>query len=384
MDWKLFENGLVFRNGKLRRTSLLVQGGIIASAALHKNPPEEAMRIDCSDKRLIPGLIDIHTHGAAGCDFTYAEPEEIHRALRWYASKGITSVVPTIMTETVPCMLKALERLAAVHAEQKKSGLTEARLAAIRMEGPFLGKEKCGAHDPDKLLAPDETLLLQFYRASGGLLRIVDIDPELPGALELIWKFHRQFVFSLAHTACSYELAEEAFSAGAASVTHTFNAMNGLHHRAPGLIGALCDFADYGELICDGIHIHPSVLRMMFAVCPEKLVAVSDSMSAAGLADGSYTLGGQTVTVNDGRAELSDGTLAGSTTNLYDCVKNLVKYGVLGTQALAAATEHAARCSRLSKCCGFLQPDQNADFLITTPDYRLEEVWIAGNRVFFD
>lgn len=378
MSWKIFENALVFQQNRFHRTSLMVHDNVIATSG---EPDADVERIDCSGKRLIPGFIDIHTHGAMGCDFTYASPEEIHRVLRWYASHGITSVVPTIMTETIPCINAALENLALAYKEQKNGAHDEAHILGIRLEGPFLGEEKRGAHDADKLLSPDADLLRQFFQTSSGLLRIVDIDPTLPGALDLIWQLRRQFVFSLAHTTCDYELAKEAFFAGAVNITHLFNGMTGLHHRAPGLIGALYDFAEYGEIICDGVHVHPSVLRLMFSGCPDKLVTVSDSMSATGLADGEYTFGGQTVTVKDSLAALADGTIAGSTANLYDSIGTLIASGISPLHAISSVTTNAAAAARLSRYYGSFQQGRSADFLITNSDYQLQEVWIDGERV---
>lgn len=378
MSWKIFENALVFQQNKFHRTSLLVHDNVITT---NSDLPADAEHIDCSGKRLIPGFIDIHTHGAVGCDFTYAEPEEIHRALRWYASCGITSVIPTIMTETVPCITAALEHIAQAYKEQKNNPDGEAHILGIRLEGPFLGKEKCGAHDPEKLLLPDTELLRHFYQISSGLLRIVDIDPTLPGASELIWQLRRQFVFSLAHTTCDYALAKEAFFAGAVNITHLFNGMSGMHQREPGLIGALYDFADFGEIICDGIHVHPSLLRMIFSACPDKLVTISDSMIAAGLSSGNYTFGGQSVTVKDGHATLADGTLAGSVMNVYDGFSTLIASGISPLHAIASVTQNAAAAARLSKNYGTFQQGRSADFLITNSDYQIEQVWINGELV---
>ncbi|MDE7209826.1 MAG: N-acetylglucosamine-6-phosphate deacetylase [Lachnospiraceae bacterium] len=379
MSWKIFENALVFQQNRFHKTSLMVHDNVITMTG---DLPADAEHIDCSGKRLIPGFLDIHTHGAAGCDFTYAKPEEIHRALRWYASKGITSVVPTIMTETIPCMTTALENIYQAHKEQRNGAPGEARIIGARLEGPFLGKDKSGAHDPEKLLLPDAELLKQLFQISSGLLSIVDIDPTLPGALDVIWQLRRQFVFSLAHTTCDYALAKEAFFAGAVNITHLFNGMNSLHHREPGLIGALSDFAEYGELIGDGIHVHPSVLRMIFAACPDKLVTISDSMSATGLSDGKYKLGGRNVKVKDGRATLTDGTLAGSVMNLTDSVYNLIACGVSPLHAFASVTTNAAAAVRLSKFHGSFQQGRSADFLVTNLDYQIEEIWINGERAY--
>lgn len=379
MSWKIFENALVFQQNRFHKASLMVHDNVVITNA---DVPDDAEHIDCSGKRLIPGFMDIHTHGAVGCDFTYAKPEEIHQALRWYASHGITSVVPTIMTETIPCMTAALENISRAYKEQKTAAPGEAHILGIRMEGPFLGKEKCGAHDPEKLLLPDADLLKEFFQTSSGLLRIVDIDPTLPGALDVIWKLRRQFVFSLAHTTCDYELAREAFLAGAVNITHLFNGMNSMHHREPGLIGALYDFAEYGELIGDGIHVHPSVLRLIYSSCPDKLVTISDSMSATGLSDGKYKLGGQKVTVKEGRATLAGGTLAGSVTNLTDSINTLIASGVSPLHAFSSVTVNAAAATRLSKYYGSFQQGRSADFLVTNPDYKIEEVWISGERVY--
>lgn len=420
MAQKLFVNASVFLNGRFQKNSLLIEDEYIAAnrknikATGHcgilenieasgnsKNSVNAEVIdctvntevIDCTGRKIVPGFVELHSHGAIGYDFNSASPEELQKMLSWYASKGITSIVPTAMTETEECMTAAMNRLSAMLAEQEGGSLNGARIVGIRAEGPFLGEDKRGAHDVKMLRPATDDFYHALRTASRGRLSVLDIDPTGPDAVEFIRRHRGEVMFSLAHTSCDYALAKRMNAEGVNHLTHLFNAMNGLHHREPGMIGALADGSFFAEIICDGLHVHPSVLRLMFSALPHKLVMISDSMSAAGLGDGEYTLGGKPVIVKDGKATLADGTstdhtpansistegtLAGSTTNLYDSLLKLIAWGIAPNTAIAAATENAAKSVGLEKHCGFLKQGCYADFLILNDNYEIEQIWIAG------
>lgn len=378
MKTKLFTNGLIFINGKFKKNQILIADDTIEAVGNSISIPEGTEVIDCTGKRIIPGLIDIHTHGCAGYDFSTASTEDMHEMFRWYGKKGITTVLPTTTTDSAENMHAAMLNLHQVHRQQHIEKPLESHMAGVHMEGPFFGTEKKGAQNEKYLLPIDENLFRELFLACGGFIRIVDIDPMLPGAFDFINRHRRDFVISLAHTTCDYETAKKASQAGITHITHLFNAMNSLHHREPGLIGALYDFGFYADIICDGIHIHPAVLRMMFSAVPEKLVLISDSISAAGLSDGKYKLGGSDIFVKDGCATLRDGTLAGSTTNIYDSMINLIHYGIPASVAITSATESAALSAGIAKRYGFIKKGRTADLVILDMDYHLEKVWISG------
>ncbi|MBQ9118905.1 MAG: amidohydrolase family protein [Lachnospiraceae bacterium] len=243
MNAKLFKNGLVLLNGRFKRTQILVIDGVIESVANTMTIPEGTEIIDCSGKRIIPGLIDIHTHGCAGYDFSTATPEEMHKMMKWYAQRGITSVLPTIGTDTKKNMLTGLKNLHTLYREQHMQKPVESHMVGIHMEGPFFGNEKNGAQAAEHLLPVDIQLFRELFLAGGGFIRIADIDPTLPGAFEFIDRYRKDFVISLAHTTCDYATAQRAAQAGVTQITHLFNGMNSMHHREPGLIGALYDLA---------------------------------------------------------------------------------------------------------------------------------------------
>ena len=416
MAQKLFVNASVFLNGRFQKNSLLIENEyVVANRKNIKAPRDcevleniEASEnsktsgntevIDCTGKKIIPGFVEIHSHGAIGYDFNSAGPEELRKMLSWYASKGITSIIPTVMTNTEECMTATMNRLSAMLAEQEGGSLNGARIVGIRAEGPFLGADKSGAHDVKMLRPATDDFYHALRKASRGRLSVLDIDPTGPDAVEFIRRHRDEVILSLAHTSCDYALAKRMNAEGVNHLTHLFNAMNGLHHREPGMIGAFADGTFFAEIICDGLHVHPSVLRLMFSALPHKLVMISDSMSAAGLGDGEYTLGGKPVFVKDGKATLADvtstdhapansistdgapadGTLAGSTTNLYDSLLKLIAWGIAPTAAIAAATENAAKSVGLEKHCGFLKKGCYADFLILNDNYEIEQIWIAG------
>lgn len=371
--------GKVFLGKEFLYLDFRVEDGVFKEIAepgtLAANPGEEVVYAD--GKKVLPGLVDIHTHGRVGADFSFATEKNLQEMCRSYADCGVTSVLATTMTNEPKAVEESLKTIGAF-CEKEHSG---ARILGVHMEGPFLGKEKKGAHDPQYLEEPSVEKYIGFQKLCGQRIRLLTIDPTLPHAKELIRQCRKDGVaVSLGHTACEYETACEAANEGADHVTHLFNAMNPLHHRKPGLIGAAVDCGMYTELICDGIHLHPMLIRMMFRLAPEKVVLISDSMQAAGLSDGEYELGGLSVFVKDGKATQADGTIAGSTTNIYDAMVNVIRFGIPEEEAVYSASYLPAKSIGMEQVAGSIAVGRKADFLLAGDDWKREAVYIGGIR----
>ncbi len=382
----IYKNADVFINGTFTKADLKIENGRISSI-IYPSQQDEAEScslthsatgneefLDCSGKRIIPGFIELHSHGCIGYDFTTAESADMEKMCEFYAKNGITSILATTMTINYEVYKNAMLTIKKLMENQEKGS----RIIGINMEGPFLGADKKGAHDVRYLMPVDEDKYNELNDLSGDNVRIIDLDPNLSGSMEFIKNHSKDKVISLAHTSCSYDLAAEAIKAGATHVTHLFNAMNGLHHREPGIVGAVSDFDIHAEIICDGIHIHPAVIRLMYKVAPDKLILISDSMSAAGLEDGIYELGGQKVYVQNGKAALEDGTIAGSTTTVYKAFKNVIDFGIPVEQAILSATLIPAKAVHADHEIGSIEAGKKADFIIMDQDYNIEKVFRDG------
>ena len=367
----------VFLNGRFCHRDILVQDGKIAELAKPGDIKETGEEVIFAEgKRILPGLVDIHSHGRNGQDFSLATEKDLTVLCKAYASCGVTAVLATMMTNR-PEILENSVDAAAQYIRKKVS--CGAKLVGIHLEGPFLGKEKRGAHDEQYLRRPDKEWFAKLKKISGNNIRLVTLDPRLEGAKEFIGFCRAEDCrVSLGHTACTYEEALTAAKAGADHVTHLFNAMNSIHHREPGLIGAAWDAGMYTELICDGIHVHPALIRMLFAAHPEKVLLISDSMPAAGLSDGAYELGGLPVYVKEGQARQADGTLAGSTISLYDAMVNCIRFGIPAEAAVYSATYLPAKSVGLEHVVGSIDKGRTADFLVVSEEWQLEKVVING------
>lgn len=386
----LILNGTVFVDGKLEKKDIRIADGKFAEIAepgkLSGFEPDEVLErntlmaehiLDATDKYILPGLVDVHTHGRIGEDFSRLTEEGLQKLLASYAACGVTSVVGTTMTNKPALVEKSLQ----VMGEYMGSDSC-AKLLGIHMEGPFLGEEKKGAHDAQYLRSPDWAWFKKMQELNGSSIRLVTVDPSLPGAEEFIKKCKENGVkVSLGHTACDYETAVKAQQAGADHVTHLFNAMNPLHHREPGLIGAALDTGMYTELICDGIHVHPSVVRMMFASCPDKVILISDSISAAGMPEGEYQSGGLKVIVKDGKALLDDDTIAGSTISLFDAMVNAIRFGIPAETAVNSATYLPAKSVGMEHTAGRIAIGRAADFLVVDQEWKLQKVLVDGIKM---
>ncbi|MGN0377841.1 MAG: N-acetylglucosamine-6-phosphate deacetylase [Suilimivivens sp.] len=337
--------------------------------------------IDGTGCYAIPGLTDIHFHGCMGHDFCDGTREAIDAMAAYEASVGVTNIVPATMTLDEDTLFKIGK---AAKAYREEGSLTKrARLCGINMEGPFVSPEKKGAQNGDYIRKPDIAMFDRLNEASGHMVKLIAIAPEVDGAMEFIEKKHNDVMISLAHTAADYDTAIRAFEKGASHVTHLYNAMNPYTHRAPGLIGAAADTQKAEvELICDGVHIHPAAVRTTFKIFgDDRIILISDSMMAAGLEDGDYSLGGQAVKVMGNLATLKDGTIAGSVTNLMDCMRTAVlKMGIPMEQAVKCAAVNPAKSVGIYDRYGSISPLKKANVvLLKKEDLALKHVILEGD-----
>ena len=343
--------------------------------------------IDGQGGYAIPGLIDLHFHGCKGYDFCDGTKEAIAAIAKYEASIGVTAIAPATMTLSV----EELERILAVAASYKKeaevSGTQGADLIGINMEGPFISPAKKGAQDERNIIPCDSDICQRFLDASEGLVKFVGIAPECSEeSVHFIQQMKDKVHISLAHTNADYDTAMDAFQAGANHAVHLYNAMPSFTHRAPGVIGAVADNKHVNaELICDGVHIHPSVVRATFQMLgADRMILISDSMRATGMPDGRYTLGGLEVDVVGNRATLvSDGALAGSATNLLDCMRTVVKkMGIPLETAVACATMNPAKALGEYENYGSITPGKKGNVVLLDSELNLKMVVKEGTEVF--
>ncbi|WP_291258383.1 N-acetylglucosamine-6-phosphate deacetylase [Flavonifractor sp.] len=334
---------------------------------------------DASGCYVIPGLTDLHFHGCMGKDFSDADPEGLEIMAKYELSQGVTQICPAGMTLLEDQLTKVCQ-VAAAHRDANKPG---AELCGINLEGPFLSMAKKGAQNGDWLHAPDVDMFRRLMAASKGLVKLVSVAPEEPGAMEFIEAVEGEVTVSIAHTTADYDTAMEAFRLGARQVTHLFNAMPPFSHRAPGVVGAALDTPLCNvELICDGVHIHPSVVRAVFKMFGYKrVILISDTMRAAGMSDGDYTLGGQAVKVKGKLATLADGTIAGSVTNLMNCMRTAVSFGIPLEDAVWAAAVNPARAIGIFSRMGSLEPGKRANVVVLDQNLELKDVFFRGELV---
>ncbi len=370
-----YENGWIFADGRFVRGGFCVENGRFAHVLEDVPGPAE----DLDGALVIPGLVDIHVHGCAGADFSDGDYAGLVRMARYLARRGVTSFAPASMTLPYDALDKAFHAAARLRREGLADG---ARLMGIQMEGPFLSREKRGSQNPAYLRLPDWDRFLRLYDAAEGLLRIVDVAPELPGAVEFTRRASEKCRVSVAHTAAGYDQAAAVFDAGATHLTHLFNAMSGIHHRHPGPIGAASERENVtAELICDGIHVHPSAVRMAFRLFPGRICLISDALRCCGMADGSYSLGGQEILLSGGVARLTGGTIAGSAADLYQCMRRAVSFGIPREQAVWAATALPARVIGRESETGAIADGRAADFVICGGELEPEAVYLGGKRL---
>lgn len=365
-DKKFTDGGIVIKNGTIEQVY-----------TERKRPQTEDEVLDGKGMYAIPGLIDLHFHGCKGDDFCDGSRDAIARIAEYEAFVGVTAIAPATMTLPV----EELEQILRVAAEYKKGphSKKEADFVGINMEGPFISPAKKGAQDERNIIPCDVKVCERFLEVSEGLVKFMGIAPEeSENAVSFIEAVKDKVNVSLAHTNADYDTAMAAFNAGADHAVHLYNAMPAFTHRAPGVIGAVYDSKHVmAEIICDGVHIHPAAVRATFEMMGEdRMILISDSMRAAGMPDGSYTLGGLDVNVVGNRATLaSDGAIAGSVTNLMDCMKTAVKTMNIPLEtAVACATINPAKSLGIDAEYGSIRAGKKAHIVLMDQELNVQQV----------
>lgn len=370
---KVFTEDKKFTDG-----GIVIKDGTIEQVYTEGNRPQtEDEILDGKGMYAIPGLIDLHFHGCKGDDFCDGSRDAIVRIAEYEASVGVTAIAPATMTLPV----EELEQILRVAAEYKKGphSKKEADFVGINMEGPFISPAKKGAQDERNIIPCDVKVCERFLKVSEGLVKFMGIAPEeSENAVAFIEEVKDKVNVSLAHTNADYDTAMAAFNAGADHAVHLYNAMPAFTHRAPGVIGAVYDSKHVmAEIICDGVHIHPAAVRATFEMMGEdRMILISDSMRAAGMPDGSYTLGGLDVNVVGNRATLaSDGAIAGSVTNLMDCMKTAVKTMNIPLEtAVACATINPAKSLGIDAEYGSIRAGKKAHIVLMDQELNVQQV----------
>jgi N-acetylglucosamine-6-phosphate deacetylase len=353
---------------RIERPLLLIDGGSITDIRSQGEAdlPANAKRIDFKDCVLAPGLIDIHIHGSAGHDVMQADEQGRRRMEEFLASRGVTSYFPSTVAAPLDATLRSLEWLAKAIESSHSAG--RAQPLGIHLEGPFLSHIRRGVHLPENLLKPTVETFDKFWQAAGGHVRVLTIAPELDGAREVIAEANKRGVcVSIGHSDADLAASRAGILAGARHATHTFNAMRPLDHRAPGILGEVLSNSNLSaDIIADGVHVHPSVVRIFLeAKGEERAVLITDAISAAGMPEGHYQLGGMDVEVKDGRVT-RDGSLAGSVLTLDRAVRNVMEFGGWNLQqAVRLATKNPA-AAVAAKRKGILEPGADADLVVLT------------------
>ncbi len=366
----IIKNALVFtENYNFTKKDIFIDEDRISSSA-----NEETDIIDAQGLYAIPGLTDIHMHGCVGYDFCDGTLEAVQAIADYESSWGVTSIAPATMTLGYEELTKIFKNAASYESKQGAS------LVGINMEGPYLSYEKKGAQNGAYLKHADLEHFKTMQKLSGGLIKLVAIAPEEEGSMEFIRSVKDEVVVSVAHTTADYETATEAFQCGASNVTHLYNAMPAFTHRAPGVVGAAMDAEHVKvELICDGVHIAPSVVRATFKMfSDDRIILISDSMMATGLKEGEYSLGGQKVIVTGNKATLIDGTIAGSTTNLMACMTTAVSMGIPLSSAVKCAAVNPAKQIGIYDQYGSITPGKYANIVLLNQDLSINKIILRG------
>lgn len=381
METAYIVNGDVFIDHRFEKKTIKMNQGKLEILEAETTVPEGALVYDAAGKQVVPGFIDIHTHGSVGVDVNAATAEDLEKICRFVATRGTTSWLCSVLTDTKEQTEWCIDQF----KEHKAQGSKGANLLGIHLEGPFLSAEYKGAMPEHLLQKPNMPLLREYQERAEGNIKYITISPEVEGIADDIGAMKELGItVAIGHSGADYDTSWKAIRNGAESCTHIFNAMKLLHQHFPAIMGAAMESDIYCEMICDGRHLHPGTVRLLIKTKGiDKVVAITDSIMAAGLPDGNYKLGVNDVVVVDGDAKLADtGVRAGSTLTQDVALKNLLDFTQRPIEEiLPMLSENPAKLLKIEDCKGSIADGKDADLVILDADHNIADVFVGGKKI---